>query len=126
MPARSDSAFTPELLICRCNKAIELETAKIDESGNPVHEECYVQKISAHTSAIQPTPIQGDPNREEKPIIEEVIEFLDSEVARPVDRFCPACGSRLECREATFFYQDRTWNVHLTNCVKCNRTNLIA
>jgi hypothetical protein len=28
-----------------CNQPVPLETAKTDEHGKPVHEECYFQKI---------------------------------------------------------------------------------
>ena len=34
-----------------CNEAVEIETAKTDENGDAVHEECYVLKIqSRHTT----------------------------------------------------------------------------
>jgi hypothetical protein len=28
-----------------CNKPVNLETAKIDDNGNAVHEECYVLNV---------------------------------------------------------------------------------
>ena len=121
MPIRSNLAFRPKFLHCSiCNEAVELETAKIDESGKAVHEECYVRKVCIHTAAPEAAPIHGDPNHQRKTIRQEVIEFLDSQVARPVSRFCPFCGSYLECREATVCHEDRAWKVHLTKCVKCN------
>ncbi len=43
---RSNLALRRKALTCSiCNEAVELETAKTDESGQPVHEECYVQKV---------------------------------------------------------------------------------
>ena len=33
-----------QYLCCICNSPIPLETSNTDESGNPVHEECYVRK----------------------------------------------------------------------------------
>jgi hypothetical protein len=50
MPMRSHLALRPKFLTCSiCNEAVELETAKIDAAGKPVHEECYVQKIGGRT-----------------------------------------------------------------------------
>jgi hypothetical protein len=28
-----------------CHESVELTTAKVDENGKPVHDECYVQSI---------------------------------------------------------------------------------
>jgi hypothetical protein len=56
MPIRSNLAFRPKFLVCSiCNDAVELETAKIDEVGRPVHEDCYVEKISVNKAARPPT-----------------------------------------------------------------------
>ena len=42
--------FVPDAstgLICSiCNKVVDLEDAKTDESGDAVHEECYVLKLT--------------------------------------------------------------------------------
>ncbi len=121
MPIHSNLAFRPKFHHCSiCNEAVELETAKIDESGKPVHEECYVRKVCIHTTATEPAPIQENLSHKRKTIRQEVIEFLDLQAARPISRFCPFCGSQLECREATVCHEDRSWKLHLTNCVKCN------
>jgi hypothetical protein len=56
MPMRSHLAFRPKFLTCSiCNEAVELETAKIDEAGKPVHEECYVQKIGGNKTVRPPS-----------------------------------------------------------------------
>jgi hypothetical protein len=35
-------------VICQiCKKTVMLETARIDERGKPVHEECYLKTIQA-------------------------------------------------------------------------------
>jgi hypothetical protein len=120
MPIHSHLAFRPKFLACfLCNEEVALETTKIDESGKPVHEECYVQQVCGHKAARPPTPIRGDPDHKEKPITQELTQFFDTEACRPVDGFCPICGSQLECRAVKFFYENRTWKIHLTNCVKC-------
>jgi hypothetical protein len=47
MPLRSNLAFKTTFPICSvCNEPVELNTAKVNEVGNPIHEECYVVKIS--------------------------------------------------------------------------------
>ena len=47
MPLRSNLAFKSEFPTCPlCNEPVELETAKTNETGKPVHEECYVVKVS--------------------------------------------------------------------------------
>ena len=121
MPIHSHLASRPKFLACSlCNEEVELETTKIDESGRPVHEECYVRGVCAQTAARPSTPIRGNPGHKEKPITRELIQFLDTEACRPVDRFCPICGSQVECRDVQFFYGNRTWKIHLPNCVKCN------
>jgi hypothetical protein len=47
MPLRSNLAFKTTFPICSvCNEPVELNTAKVNEVGNPIHEECYVVKVS--------------------------------------------------------------------------------
>jgi len=39
---------SPVVLICPiCKQPIRLETAKADENGRPVHEDCYIQRLFA-------------------------------------------------------------------------------
>lgn len=127
MPIHSHLALRPKFLACSlCNEEVELETTKIDESGKPVHEECYVQRVCAQTASRPPTPIRGDPDHREKPITQQLTEFLDIEASCSVNRFCLICGSQLEYRELKFFYKNHTWTIHLTNCVKCKGIDLPA
>jgi hypothetical protein len=38
----------PEQPLCSiCNEPVNLRTAKSDENGRAVHEECYIQKITS-------------------------------------------------------------------------------
>jgi hypothetical protein len=47
MPIRSNLAFKTRFPICSvCNEPVELDTAKVDEVGNAIHEECFVANIS--------------------------------------------------------------------------------
>lgn len=48
MPMRSHLSPKPKFSVCSiCNESVELQTAKVDERGLPVHEECYVRKVSS-------------------------------------------------------------------------------
>ena len=40
-----------------CGKAVNLEECKVDANGLPVHEDCYVTKL---TQAKSPQPIRKD------------------------------------------------------------------
>src|SRR5258705_11465509 len=68
MPLHSNLAFRPKSVACSlCNETIDLETTKTDESGKPVHEECYAQKVSVHTTHHQtsnPNSGRSEPQRE--------------------------------------------------------------
>jgi len=37
-----------------CNKSVSLETAKIDEDGQTIHEECYVLRVKREQVAQSP------------------------------------------------------------------------
>jgi len=55
MPIRSNLAFKTAFPICSvCNEAVELDTAKVNEIGNPIHEECYVLKVSLRNDKTLP------------------------------------------------------------------------
>ena len=55
MPLRSNLAFKTTLPICSvCNEPVELNTAKVNEVGNPIHEECYVLKVSLRKDKTPP------------------------------------------------------------------------
>jgi hypothetical protein len=100
---------------CICNEFVELETAKIDEFGQPVHEECYMQKIILKRS-IRPPPKASDAIR---PGSQAIINFLTTEQAHLVTNFCPVCGSRLEHRKSIFFFEGKTWEIPLSVCLDC-------
>jgi hypothetical protein len=45
----------PRFPVCSlCNEPVELETAKADEHGNSIHEECYVLGLIIKTASIPP------------------------------------------------------------------------
>lgn len=40
------NATSQQFLLCKiCRQAVLLETCKIDEQGQPVHEQCYVDRV---------------------------------------------------------------------------------
>jgi hypothetical protein len=120
MPMRSNLAFRPEFLNCSiCNEAVELETAKIDEVGKPVHEECYVEKISVNKAARPPTRSANVPKDIDSLPPQEIVEFLDSISTRSASNYCPYCGSPLDWCHATAFYRGQDWEFPLRYCVKC-------
>jgi hypothetical protein len=116
MPMHSNLA--PRSFSCSiCNESVELETAKIDENGKPVHEECYVQQICLRKS-IRPPPeaLEADGNS----ISQAINTFLTAAAGRPTTNFCSLCGSRLEHRNFTFFSAGRSWEISLSICLKCD------
>lgn len=47
---------TSEQYICPiCNESVELETAKTDEDGHVVHEDCYADELSRQIPAKPPS-----------------------------------------------------------------------
>jgi hypothetical protein len=49
-PNKDTSLANAQLTMCHlCSKPVELETAKTDEHGRAVHEECYLRKIRSKT-----------------------------------------------------------------------------
>ena len=122
VPIHSNLALRPDFSTCSiCNELVELETTKIDESGNPVHEECYLQKVSLKW-AIRPPPTAVDANISvnHTPLSRAIVAFLSSANNRPLINFCPDCGSQLEHRECSFFYSGQTWEIQLPVCLNCH------
>jgi hypothetical protein len=39
--------MSTEFMCSRCSKPVSLEDDKTDEKGQPVHEDCYINKLSA-------------------------------------------------------------------------------
>jgi hypothetical protein len=102
-----------------CNEFVELETAKINEIGKPVHEECYVQEISPRRS-IRPPPKGLDTDHSQNSVRQAVITFLNAAEARALTNFCPVCGSHLEHRNFTFFFEGQTRTARLSICLDCH------
>jgi hypothetical protein len=119
MPLRSNLAHRPRFRLCSiCNEFVELETAKIDEIGNPVHEECYVPKVSLRS--IRPPPEAVDAKDDDNNhSLQAIVTFLNSAEAHAITTSCPECGSQTELRRSTFFYAERTWEIQLAVCVDC-------
>ena len=47
-----DTARMPEIFCFICNQPINLETAKVNDQGKVVHEECYAGMITDHASGL--------------------------------------------------------------------------
>jgi hypothetical protein len=84
MPIRSNLAFQATFPICSvCSEPVELDTAKVNEVGNPIHEECYVVKDSlrkattlslksSSSEAIAPPP-NGEEQARRTAIVSQVV-----------------------------------------------------
>ena len=52
---------TPDLPICSiCGKPVVLTTSNVDEFLKPVHEGCYLNKVSSRRTTTQPEPLPED------------------------------------------------------------------
>jgi hypothetical protein len=119
MPLRSNLAHRPRFRLCSiCNEFVELETAKIDEIGNPVHEECYVSKVSLRS--IRPPPEALDAKDDDNLVLQKIVTFLNSAEARAITNSCPVCESQIELRKCTFFYAEQTWEIQIPVCLYCD------
>jgi hypothetical protein len=56
----------------------------------------------------------------EKLVSKAFIEFLDTASTPWAANSCPDCGSRLEYRNCTFFFEGQTWEIPLPLCAKCH------
>ena len=112
VPLHSNLAHERPLFLCSiCNGALELEKAKTDDDGKPVHEECYANKIILKRS-IRPPPLS-----------QAIVTFLKSSQAHIVQESCPVCGSKLEHQTLTFFYAGKTFDIPIAICLDCERTD---
>ncbi len=104
MPIRSSFSAKSKFSICSvCNQPVELPMAKVDDSGQPVHDECYAQK--AGWRATQRPPPDDIKDRE-KSLSQAIVTFLDSRAHSGGDlKRCPVCGSDLEYRDCTLLLQ---------------------
>ena len=121
MPLRSNLALRSEFPACSiCNEPVELETTRVNEIGEPVHEECYAIKFNLRKA----TTISSKASEEgaiglPHPLAVAIIDFLNSASTRSSLICCPECGSVLEYGDCTFFYEGQTWEIPLPICVKC-------
>jgi hypothetical protein len=121
MPIRSNLAFKSEFPTCSiCNESVELETTRVNEIGEPVHEECYAIKLNLKKATTIPSKAseQGAIGLDH-PLSVAIIDFLHSASTRSSMTCCPECGSQLEYGDCTFFYEGQTWEIPLPICVKC-------
>jgi hypothetical protein len=52
MPRILHFVLKPQFPVCSlCNEPVEVETAKTDENGRAIHEECYVLKMLGQAKA---------------------------------------------------------------------------
>lgn len=122
VPIHSNLALRPDFLTCSiCNEPVELETTKIDERGKPIHEECYLQKVTLKWP-IRPPPTAIDANvhANPTPLSRAIVAFLDTANLRPLTDSCPDCGSQLTHRECSFFYRGQTWEIRIPVCLHCH------
>jgi hypothetical protein len=117
MPLHSHRAHSSSFSCSICNEFVELETAKSDEFGQPVHEECYAQQISLKRS-IRPPPEAADAKRNY--VSESIRTFLTIVEGRAIPNFCSVCGSRLEHRKLTFFFEGQARETSLSTCLICD------
>jgi hypothetical protein len=123
LPLHSNLARSSRTFPCSiCNELVELETAKVDETGKPVHEECYVQKVILEKS-VRPPPGASNAEDNGNPLSQAVVAFLDSATAQSITDSCPECGSQLEHRKLTFFYAGRSWEIQVAICLDCIDTD---
>ncbi len=92
-----DSRSVREMSCVLCSRPVDLRLDLCaDENGKAIHEGCYVKRI---------TSAQDDRST---PVSQAFIEFLNTASAHWAAKACPDCGSRLEYRNCTFFFQGQT------------------
>jgi hypothetical protein len=65
-----------------CNEPVELKTAKVDASGQPVHEECFAHKVASKKS-LSLLSAAADADGAATARSHAIIGVLDSANARP-------------------------------------------
>jgi hypothetical protein len=99
---------------------VELETTRVNEIGESVHEECYTIKLNLKKATTIPSKAsEADAIGLDHPLPSAIIDFLRSASIRSSMTCCPECGSLLEYGDCTFFYEGQTWEIPLPICVKC-------
>jgi hypothetical protein len=121
MPMRSNLAAQSAFPVCSiCNEPVELETTKVNEIGEPVHEECYVLQARLNRITTPLVNSEEDVTAVESILPHAIIEFLNDASTHTATNQCPDCGSDLEYRDCTFFYEGQTWEVPLPICISCH------
>jgi hypothetical protein len=110
VPLHSNIASRRRFFPCSiCNEFVQLETAKVDDVGKPVHEECYVQKVSLKSTRPPDNLVS-----------QTVVTFLNSANANTVTNLCPVCGSQLTRRKFKYLSAKQTWEIELSICLDCD------
>jgi uncharacterized protein with PIN domain len=121
MPIRSNLAARRAFPLCPiCKEPIELGTTKLNETGEPVHEECYVLDNRLKRAAISLASSEENTGAFESSLPHAIIEFLNDASTHLATSQCPACGSELEYQDCTFIYEGQTWEVPLPICIICH------
>ena len=56
----SDAFFAQRLPMCSvCQQPVALETAKTDEDGHAIHEDCYFARFRRDAAPVPGSPMQG-------------------------------------------------------------------
>ena len=95
----------PEISCALCYRPIDLETdLNADESGNHVHEDCYVSHLTGARNS------QSAAQR-----------LMDTLLAQPAAFRCPKCGSELLHVDTTLLSEDgKAWMIPLPICTNCS------
>jgi hypothetical protein len=121
MPMRSNLAAQRAFPICSiCNEPVEIGTTKLNQAGEQVHEECYVLDNRLGRAAPPLVSSEEDTSAVESSLPQAIIEFLNDASTHAAASSCPDCGSKLEYRDCTFFYEGQTWEVPLPICIICH------
>jgi hypothetical protein len=88
-----------------CREAVDLRTdLNADENGQPVHEDCYVNRLGA----LRPNQTSAE-------------QLLDMLSAQSIALRCLKCGLPLLHADVTFLSQSgKSWVIPLPVCAKCN------
>lgn len=115
LPPQKPSQKFKSPLLCRiCGKPLSVETSKTD--GKAVHQDCYV-KVTLEQAGTDRYNRRGPQRR--RSVSQAIVSFLDSSTGSHDLKHCPVCGSDLEYRNCTFFYNGRSSTMRLPVCFHC-------
>jgi hypothetical protein len=99
----------PNHICSICGETVELEFCKSDESGQVVHEKCYVAKMAADSTQLH-----------------QAIRALLLDIGNAAaERSCPTCGGQLTLVAVTFYFDNLPWEVKLPMCADCTEESTI-